>query len=267
LPLPFVFPIRKNKYFRILYLIKLIRIGKGFQIFNVNNLMQGIGALIQARLRHRILLDQTIAECTDCDNNSINMIMNIGYILKIVKLVLVIFNFSYFTGILWLILCDVMKETFEIRHEDAKFEYNHDDFITGFQLDEQSDRTNALVAMYFLFTSLSTVGFGDFYPKSDAERVLGAFMLLIGVSVFSYSMSIFITILDGYKNMNDDLDDGDNLAKFFGMMARFNNGKKIDIRVKKKIEAFFEYKWKYDKNQAIDDEDEKAILHQIPYEV
>ena len=121
--------------------------------------------------------------------------------------------------------------------------------------------------MYFLFTSLSTVGFGDFYPKSNSERVIGALMLLIGVSVFSYSMSIFIKILNGYKSMNDDLDDGDSLAKFFGMMARFNNGKMIDNKVKKKIEAFFAYKWKYDKNQAIDDTDEKAILDQIPYEV
>jgi hypothetical protein len=121
--------------------------------------------------------------------------------------------------------------------------------------------------MYFLFTSLSTVGFGDFYPRSDAERFVGTWMLLIGVSIFSYSMTIFINILDNYKSMNDDLDDGDNLSKFFGMMTRFNNGKKIDHHIKKKIEEFFEYKWKYCKNQAIDDDDERSILSQIPYEV
>ena len=40
--------------------------------------------------------------------------------------------------------------------------------------------------MYFAFTSLSTVGFGDFYPVSDLERVVGSFVLLIGVAMFSY---------------------------------------------------------------------------------
>ena len=53
--------------------------------------------------------------------------------------------------------------------------------------------------MYFLFTSLSTVGFGDYYPRSDSERVVGAWMLLIGVSIFSYSMSILMKILHNYN--------------------------------------------------------------------
>ena len=44
----------------------------------------------------------------------------------------------------------------------------------------------ALVAMYFGFTSLSTVGLGDFYPVNSTERLVGSFVLLIGVAAFSY---------------------------------------------------------------------------------
>jgi len=49
---------------------------------------------------------------------------------------------------------------------------------------------------YFFFTTLSTVGFGDLHPRSDAERILMAFLMLLGVAVFSYVMGNFIEILD-----------------------------------------------------------------------
>lgn len=44
-------------------------------------------------------------------------------------------------------------------------------------------------AMYFALTSLSTIGFGDFYPITDFERLLTSFVLLIGVMLFSYVLS------------------------------------------------------------------------------
>jgi hypothetical protein len=50
--------------------------------------------------------------------------------------------------------------------------------------------------MYFAFTSLSTVGFGDYTPRSDIERSIGAFVLLSGVATFSYIMGNFINILN-----------------------------------------------------------------------
>jgi hypothetical protein len=49
--------------------------------------------------------------------------------------------------------------------------------------------------MYFAFTSLSTVGFGDFHPRGDVERIYGAFMLLFGVAIFSYILSVFKEII------------------------------------------------------------------------
>jgi hypothetical protein len=37
--------------------------------------------------------------------------------------------------------------------------------------------------------------------------------------------------------------------------------------LKDRIEKFFDYKWKYDRNQAIDDEQEIEILDQLPEDV
>jgi hypothetical protein len=42
--------------------------------------------------------------------------------------------------------------------------------------------------VYFTFTTLSTVGFGDFNPKSNVERLIVAFGMLLGVAIFSIIM-------------------------------------------------------------------------------
>ena len=73
-------------------------------------------------------------------------------------------------------------------------------------------------------------------------------------------MGKFIAILDEFKVLNAEIDEGDELTKFFQVFARFNGGKQINQKLIKRIEEFFEYKWAFDKNQAIDEPDELALL-------
>lgn len=53
-------------------------------------------------------------------------------------------------------------------------------------------------------TSLSTVGFGDYYPKNDYERIVGSFILLIGVTVFSYIMMKLADTIINFNIMNGE---------------------------------------------------------------
>ena len=105
--------------------------------------------------------------------------------------------------------------------------------------------------MYYTFTSLSTVGFGDVAPKSNGERIFIAFFMLFGVACFSYIMGIFVEILDSFNLINDDINDGDELSKFFGVLYKFNNGEDIDENMKKNIEWYFDYRWTVDKNNIV----------------
>ena len=50
-------------------------------------------------------------------------------------------------------------------------------------------------------------------------------------------------------------------------MARFNGDKQLPEKQIDNIMQFFDYKWKMDKNQAIDEEAEIALLMQLPSEV
>ena len=63
------------------------------------------------------------------------------------------------------------------------------DMYGSFTVEGRDKLKVVLISMYFMMTSLSTVGFGDLYPKSNFERIFGSIILLSGVAIFSYIMS------------------------------------------------------------------------------
>ena len=117
--------------------------------------------------------------------------MYVGFFLKINELMTGIFFFSYFLGIMWIIMCEL--------HEDYVLDVNfktHPDvdslepnFITYFNLQHKSATDLVIITTYFSLTSLTTIGLGDFRPTNDLERLVCAFILLFGVSIFSYIMN------------------------------------------------------------------------------
>lgn len=100
-------------------------------------------------------------------------------------MVITILGTSYFLGLFWYIVCDLKQI---IVNED-------DNFIdTNFrETDGVFHRTVA--SMYYSFTSLSTVGFGDFHPINNFERMFCAMILLIGNAIFGYVLGMFREIV------------------------------------------------------------------------
>ena len=49
-------------------------------------------------------------------------------------------------------------------------------------------------------------------------------VFLIGVMVFSYIMGSFAEILQVSYSINDELEDGEDLDKFIGVLNKFNGG-------------------------------------------
>ena len=52
-----------------------------------------------------------------------------------------------------------------------------------------------ILSSYFALTTLSTVGYGDYFPVSKEEKIFVIFIMLAGVAFFSYLMGQFIEIL------------------------------------------------------------------------
>ena len=196
----------------------------------------------------------------DLDQNNINLFFNIRYCLKVFKLFLMIINIAYFIGIVWMIFCQIVQRELQ-KMDIAEPEEN---FFDYFGIQDASNSRQILISMYFSFTSFSTVGFGDFHPRSNVERLFCSVVLVGGVIIFSYIMGDFIAMLESYKVLNGEIDDGDNLAMFFGMMKKYNKNVPIKQDLKERVEKYFEFRWAEDKLQAIDDEGEKGLLDQLP---
>lgn len=139
-----------------------------------------------------------MADDQDEDHNKIDLIVGISYSLKTFYLVITILNSSYFLGLIWYIICELTEDFMKWYRDPLSpffMNYNQGFFINDYELEhpdgedfKYSHLDITLILTYFSFTSLSTVGFGDFYPHSDLERVLGAFILVFGVSLFSIIM-------------------------------------------------------------------------------
>ena len=56
-----------------------------------------------------------------------------------------------------------------------------------------------LEVVYFALTTISTVGYGDRVPVSKIERIFVIFIMLGGVYLFSYIMSMFMEMVRDWK--------------------------------------------------------------------
>lgn len=131
------------------------------------------------------------------------------YVLKTFRLSLLIFFSSYILGVCWLVLCELQESVIDkVLYVDFTDKPEGENpyterflvmFGQNYDADTNATPMNRLITVtYFAFTSLSTVGFGDYHPRSDIERFCCAFILLFGVAVFSIIMGSFIEILEEF---------------------------------------------------------------------
>mmetsp|Transcript_26447 Transcript_26447/g.35353 ORF Transcript_26447/g.35353 Transcript_26447/m.35353 type:complete len:228 (+) Transcript_26447:751-1434(+) len=190
------------------------------------------------------------------DNNKIMDQIYIMYIFRVFRLVLFILILSYFLGTFWYI---ITKHTTDLDAETPEFT-----FYNYYNLSDKTDWQNLIIVVYFAFTTLSTVGFGDYNPKSEVERIVTTFILLVGVACFSYIMGQFIDILMNLQNVTADNEDSENLSKWLGLLAHFNRSSPLPKEMTKRFERYFEYYWANDKNYAIKSQIDVRFMTELP---
>ena len=105
-------------------------------------------------------------------------------VLNILKLLINVLIIGHIIACAWWFLPDVMTS-------HPWFDYY------GFQGGTISDKY--IVSLYWTFTTLSTVGYGDITAKSSPERLLNCFIMLVGASLFGFvvtAVSALVTNLD-----------------------------------------------------------------------
>ncbi len=75
---------------------------------------------------------------------------------------------------------------------------------------------------YFMFTTLSTVGLGDYHPKQNPERIFCAMIMLFGVMITSFVMDNFSKMIQELNSFNKSYDESDRFNLFIGTMKYLN---------------------------------------------
>lgn len=69
---------------------------------------------------------------------------------------------------------------------------------------------------------MSTIGLGDFYPVSDHERFVAAFLMLFGVLIQSFIMEKLAKMLINAQKKDQEIESIEELNKFFNVLMMFN---------------------------------------------
>jgi len=78
------------------------------------------------------------------------------YMMQVIQLILIFTFMSLLTGMLWWKYCDILETDFGI-----------EGFITENNLREAKFKERVISLVYYMFTTLSTVGLGDFTPTNS----------------------------------------------------------------------------------------------------
>ena len=96
---------------------------------------------------------------------------------KLIALVISAGIMTYFLGCFWYLI--VSNESGDL-HTDNFF-YNN-------ELQHESLVRRLIICCYFVMTTLSTVGYGDYTPLTNVEKILAIVIMVMGIALFSYIM-------------------------------------------------------------------------------
>jgi len=136
--------------------------------------------------------------------------------------------YSYIMGMAWYIICNQARELSD-NAEDIRVNFFTDNGLhvadgSGYRTDGRPYIEQTIIALYFGLTTLSTVGLGDYHPLTDFERALCCVCLFGGVLTMSFVVGVFLDGVDKILIARKDIEEYDELEKFFVLMKKYNRG-------------------------------------------
>ena len=166
------------------------------------------------------------------------------YFYKIFRLIIIAIIITYFLGCLWYFISN------EVNSDSTS-----QTFAKTFGLVNESDARKLIVSCYFALTTLSTVGYGDYYPLSNIERIVAWVVMLLGVAFFSFIMGNFIEIITSYDQKMGIIDKGTDLHNWMTLLTRYTNNKPLPKSLINSIDGHFTYFWANDRLSSVSKDD------------
>ena len=168
------------------------------------------------------------------------------YVYKIIRLIIIAMIITYFIGCVWWQVC--------ITSSSFNPGYN---FIEYNELSSETTPVikQLIISCYYALTTLSTVGYGDFFPISNFERITAVIIMLGGVAFFSYIMGNFIEIISNYDSKMGMVDKSAELHNWLILLQRYTKDNPLPKPFTTQIEQCFSYYWTNDRMACFNTEE------------
>jgi voltage-gated potassium channel len=108
-----------------------------------------------------------------------------------------------------------------------------------------------LKALYWVITTMTTVGYGDITPNTNAQTIYAMFVMVLGVGTYGY-------IIANLSNFFGNIDTAKiDFTKKMAIVNAFLAYRAIPPHLEKRIRAYYEYIWEnrldHDEDEVIDD--------------
>lgn len=130
------------------------------------------------------------------DNNEIMRQIVIKYVIRVIRLIAILFILSYFIGTVWYIV------VWKMYNSDPDRESYFKVYGLDVMKSEDNDIDSMIIVVYWAFTTLSSLGYGDYYPRNNDERIVAVIVFLFGVALFTFIMNDLMEILMQYQRVS-----------------------------------------------------------------
>jgi len=105
-------------------------------------------------------------------------------------------------------------------------------------------------------TTLTTIGYGDYTPRNDFERIFNIFIMLFGVAMFSWVMGEFNDMIINYDTQLGNVNSGPHLESWILLLKKLSKENPVEASLIENIHASINYHWKYNRNKHLSKDDE-----------
>jgi hypothetical protein len=231
-------------HYNVEYFLRLLRISRMRHFFDLVKILK-----ISEVLAGWVYRKET--------RNFKNFRMRVIHLWEILKQIIIMFYMTFFLACIWFYYVD-----FIIRKKQES-----NSFYSNFGMEHEDEYTNFMKTWYFIFTTLVTVGYGDFYATNKYEMGFAILLLLAGPTWFAFMMGKSITIINKLQDLS-----GRNNKLINLQLWMFSIEEKIHAvpnQLKGKIFAHFSNYWKYDRLKSLQNssDETRVDFENIPDEL
>lgn len=209
-----------TKVYRIMYFLRI------FEYRNYNRFLQSIFKLVRKEDNPNLWLEQPNNLRQEHDSMKQQTLIYFQYLFKLLGQMIQLGLFCWILGIIYYYSINILS----VDSPQVSGECNDENFFDySFKTEDpciknKSISNQVLIMFYYMITTMSTVGLGDYRPTNDLERAVIIPYLLFGYLFFGYIVGETQEVVEGLSNSMKDFHDVNNLFKFQDTLRRLFNG-------------------------------------------